>query len=833
MQIAVDARSVPRWKFLLTVLALLAGVVGLDVVAPAPAAASSGQLYGPIPHKFWGSVAPRVGADGNVVVYASWLRNFDEGAPFAQFGVFINDRSASGADEAAVVPVSGPRPNATSWPLAVSSDASSTYVLYRSSASNLVAGDTLGFDDVFLYNRLTNVTERVSVGDGEQQANGASAMGAISANGRFVAFSSQATNLVAPASNGNTQVFVRDRQLGTTRQVSFGAGGAQANGDALGVSISDDGRYVAFASAGSNLVAGDTNNSADVFVRDVQLGTTELVSQGFAGPVTGWSSVPSISADGRFVAFESDGDDVVPGDENVASDVFVRDRAFGTTERVSVGPNGEEGFWDSANPSMSKDGRFIAFESDAEEFDPEDGNISIDVFVRDRLGRTTERASERQNGMEAFGDSWNPSISPEGRYVAFDSDSEEFSCSGCDTNADYDVFLKQLPNNFVNNTNLGSRYQSVTPKRVLDTTSSAKLSAGGTVDVQVTGGATTVPAAATSVMLNVLSTGGTVNGGVITAYPTGVARPPTAALHTRVGVDVSNQVAVKVGNGGKVRLYSGGATHLTVDVVGYFTADGGDAFTPTVASAVVDTRGAGVPEGWPAGQPLVSSGAFARLDVPVAGVGDVPTDARAVAVTISILGSSTTNARASAFATGTPNPGVTNAVTAAGGLVSTTAVVPVGAGGRISLTLDKGFAHVMVTVNGYFGPFAKDLYFPLAPARAFDTRTTSGSEAIAGHTGPLQSAESTSIALTGRAGIPANAKAVMATTSAIGTPGIGIVVTAPFEGPLALRADLIYGATLTMTNTNVLGLGSNGSVLYLNFSQWFTHLFSDAYGYFR
>ena len=151
---------------------------------------------------------------------------------------------------------------------------------------------------------------------------------AISADGRFVAFVSFATNLVPGDTNDATDVFVRDRQTGTTRRVSLGPGGVQGNGGSAGPAISANGRFVAFFSAATNLVPGDTNGTADVFVRDRQTGTTRRVSLGPGGVQGDGDSVgAAISADGRFVAFESDATNLVPGDTNGAPDVFVRSLA--------------------------------------------------------------------------------------------------------------------------------------------------------------------------------------------------------------------------------------------------------------------------------------------------------------------------------------------------------------------------------------------------------------------------------------------------------------------------------------------------------------------------
>jgi Tol biopolymer transport system component len=194
-----------------------------------------------------------------------------------------------------------------------------------------VRDDTNGVRDVFVRDRRTGTTERVSVSSAGAQANGASAGAWLSGDGRFVVFESDATDLVQGDTNGARDVFVRDRRAGTTTRVSLGRGGAQANGASSrggrGRAITQDGRYVTFESGASNLVAGDTNGTYDVFVRDLARGVTARVSltQG-GGQADGSSGRPALSGDGRVVVFESYARNLVPRDENLLSDVFARVR---------------------------------------------------------------------------------------------------------------------------------------------------------------------------------------------------------------------------------------------------------------------------------------------------------------------------------------------------------------------------------------------------------------------------------------------------------------------------------------------------------------------------
>jgi len=303
--------------------------------------------------------------------------------------------------------------------VAVSADGS--FVAFTSRADNLVPGDTNGKIDIFVRNWQTHVTERMNISSSGEQANLNSFAPSVSTDGRYVAFVSFATNLVTGDTNGYPDVFVRDRQSGTTERVSVSSSGDQGNGKCLGDSataISPDGRYVAFASSATNLITGDTNGYSDVFVRDRQSGTTERASVSSSGAQGDSASLwPSISADGRFVSFYSYASNLVPSDTNAYSDVFVRDLETHVTERLSVSSTGQQGNYISGPSSISADGRYVAFESQATNLVAGDTNGG--AFVRDREAGTTERVSVGSSGEQL---SWAhaPSISADGRYVAFE-----------------------------------------------------------------------------------------------------------------------------------------------------------------------------------------------------------------------------------------------------------------------------------------------------------------------------------------------------------------------------------------------------------------------------
>jgi Tol biopolymer transport system component len=286
-------------------------------------------------------------------------------------------------------------------------------------------------------------TTRVSVASDGTQANGGSFTPSISANGRYVAFASIAVNLVSGDTNGVQDIFVHDRQTGATTLVSVAIDGSEGNGDSEEVSISADGRYVAFRSWASNLVSGDTNNLPDIFVRDRQTGQTTRVSVASDGTqANNFSFEPSISADGRYVAFMSWANNLVSGDTNGDWDIFVHDRQTGATIRVSVATGGGQAAGRSQRPSISADGRYVAFASSASNLVSGDTNNHPDIFVHDRQTGVTMRVSVASDGTQTYVFSFDPSISADGRYVAFGSEADNL-VSG-DTNGRYDIFVREM-----------------------------------------------------------------------------------------------------------------------------------------------------------------------------------------------------------------------------------------------------------------------------------------------------------------------------------------------------------------------------------------------------
>jgi hypothetical protein len=216
-------------------------------------------------------------------------------------------------------------------------NADGSVVAFDSVANTLVPDDTNRVADVFVRDRTTNTTERVSVRSNGAQGNSVSTRPALDATGNLVAFDSSATNLVRGDTNQLMDVFVHDRTTHRTQRVSVSSDEAQGTGSSNSPSIG--GGFVSFVSSSPNLVPGDTNGAEDIFVRDLATGTTERVSVSSTGEQGNSSStLASISAGGRFVAFSSFASNLVPGDTNDAFDVFIHDRQTGVTERVSVCP---------------------------------------------------------------------------------------------------------------------------------------------------------------------------------------------------------------------------------------------------------------------------------------------------------------------------------------------------------------------------------------------------------------------------------------------------------------------------------------------------------------
>jgi Tol biopolymer transport system component len=332
--------------------------------------------------------------------------------------------------------------NADSYEPSVSADG--TKIAYYSFATDLVAGDTNGFSDVFLYDAATGATTLVSAAVGGGPSNGVSALPSISADGTKVAYHSSASDLVLVDGNGPTlDVFLYDVVAGTTALVSTDADGSRSNGLSYAPSVNADGTKIAYQSDASDLVTGDTNADTDVFLHDTVTGATALISTDTGGgPTNEGSNSPSINADGTKIAYYSQASDLVAGDTNGFPDIFLHDIVTGATTRLTTDTAGGPANGASYEPSISADGTRIAYWSSASDLVPGDTNGLFDVFVHDAVTGTTTLASVDIGGGPADDQSEVPSISADGSKVAFRSEASDLVVD--DSNGWGDIFLYDI-----------------------------------------------------------------------------------------------------------------------------------------------------------------------------------------------------------------------------------------------------------------------------------------------------------------------------------------------------------------------------------------------------
>lgn len=359
---------------------------------------------------------------------------------FFSFYSRAENKSFSSSVYLASVGVSSSSSNGTSKNLSISSNG--RYIAFESNATNLVSGDTNNATDVFVFDKQTGTTVRASVDSSGAQANGKSYNPAISGNGQFVVFISTATNLISSDTNFCSDVFVRDLVNNTTIRVSVGAAGAEANSGSDTPSITDDGQYVGFRSEATNLIgSGDTNDKADFFVHDISGGITSIVSVDSSGNLADDDSFEGkISGDGSSFVFTSKATNLVSGDSNQCTDVFLRNLSGSTTVVLSINASSVFGDRASSNPDISNDGRFVVFQSRAGNLVSGDTNKYSDIFLVDRTNSTIERASLKTGESQIHSESINPKISDDGRFIVFSSFAGDLDA--LDANHQWDVFLR-------------------------------------------------------------------------------------------------------------------------------------------------------------------------------------------------------------------------------------------------------------------------------------------------------------------------------------------------------------------------------------------------------
>lgn len=368
---------------------------------------------------------------------------------YVQTNTVVNPNPKSSSNNEAILLSVGPGKvagNLGSENAKVSTDGK--FVVFESAASNLVAGDTNQMIDVFLVEVATGVVTLVSKNTAGEMGNGNSSEPAISSDGGVVVFKSFASNLVENDSNGTTDIFLRYTRTGETIRVSLATSGQESNNQSGRPSVSGDGSRVVFESIASNLVEGDSNTVSDVFLHQVSTGATTRVSVNSRGASGDFNQVdlsssnPVISLDGKSVAFESYAANLVEGDTNEQSDVFVFEVGSGHVSRVSLSSDSKQGGSGSHSPSISGNGELVTFVSDASNLVAGDTNGSMDVFLHNRTNSVTSLVSNNSDGKSAGDVSLQASVDGSGKFVVFESFASDLIES--DHNSAGDIFIKDL-----------------------------------------------------------------------------------------------------------------------------------------------------------------------------------------------------------------------------------------------------------------------------------------------------------------------------------------------------------------------------------------------------
>lgn len=384
-----------------------------------------------------GSYSPAVSPNRGFVAFVSHATNLIAGDTNNLLDIFVRDRQGSTTSRVSVATGGGQSNGASDTP-SLSGDG--RFVAYTSVATNLVAGDTNGLQDCFVHDRVLNTTVRISVDSNENEANAISSYPWVSANGRYVAFFSVATNLVPNDTNNVSDVFMRDLLLGTTTRVSVSQAGVQSNGRSEYPVPSADGRYVAFHSGADNLALNDLNGFWDCMIKDMMTGEVHIVSVATGGAQgNGHSGGVGFSTNGRYTVFSSLATNLDGPDTNGVNDTFIHDIVTGTTERVSISTAGGEGDGESIGGVVSDDGRIITFSTIATNLVQGDTNGTWDVVFRDRATNTTTFASRSILGGPGNNQSHSPAISADGIDIVFGSVASDLITG--DTNNSFDIFV--------------------------------------------------------------------------------------------------------------------------------------------------------------------------------------------------------------------------------------------------------------------------------------------------------------------------------------------------------------------------------------------------------
>lgn len=426
--------------------ALLAGLLIMVILATQDSIAivsvdAAGQIV------YGGSQAVAISPDGAFIAFNSTAENLVPGDANGQQDVFTKDLR-SGAVRLISTDASGAGANGGSGTSSLSSDGA--MLAFQSFATNLVPDDTATFSEIFVKDTRTGAITRVSTDAAGVPGNGKSEIPAITPDGNLVVFGSDAGNLVPGDTNGQTDVFLKNLATGGITRVSTDSGQAQADGPSgyrYGPMISADGRFVAFDSQAGNLAPGDVNGQDDVFVKDMETGKTILVSataDGSSG--NGPSYRVGISGDARLVVFRSEASDLLPEDKDTASDIYLKDLRDGSLRLISTSSGGVKADAPSYDPSISADGRRVGFSTEAANLVPGDNNVNYDIFVKDIATGTTTIASVNREGVSGNHWSFAPAFPADGRLVVFQSLASDLVPG--DTNGGYDIFMTRAAPGF-------------------------------------------------------------------------------------------------------------------------------------------------------------------------------------------------------------------------------------------------------------------------------------------------------------------------------------------------------------------------------------------------
>lgn len=401
----------------------------------------------------WGnssSTNVAISNDGRFVVFQSWADNLVANDTNRKSDIFLKNLY-SGDITRVSVSSDGTQADGASKNSAISGDG--RYVVFKSAATNLLTGKTCSTWSIYIHDTATGKTEIVSVSSGGKHANAPSCNPTISVCGRYVAFESSATNLAANTL-GKNHIYVHDRARGETRVVSVNSNGARANAASYNPEISGNGRFVVFESRATNLSPAVNTHRRHIYLHNLFTRTTTIVSQSSRfRPANNHSRNPAISEDGRFIVFQSLANNLVPNDTNSVDDIFIHEHSIGETTRISLNTDGEETNRPSLFPSISANGRYIAFYSSSTNIDPVLRNNRFafpfseypDIFIHDRLSRKTRRISLAYDNTQANNRSWDPVVSSNSRFIAFQSLADNL-VPGATAHNKWQVYVAELEN---------------------------------------------------------------------------------------------------------------------------------------------------------------------------------------------------------------------------------------------------------------------------------------------------------------------------------------------------------------------------------------------------